>query len=291
MARTAKRERELRKIWERRAQKEARRAALQAVRGPNWAPETPLLPKRWEDGTPESRDAIESRDRFAEHRNKLRRIAEYAGEWAGLPVGIEGEELVIAKGYKWAHVFDKPAGDDPMEGWKVVNRWWAAEKGGEIIVIEKDGKREWVRIPGVHHFDLDFSTLGCSVAWGIEQESRAVHMLGTLVKHHQFKSYMLTGMFLESSHRSGVTYCFRRLKPTVAITRQPSVVFPKLKRIEVKILACLCLHPIGYYRHSWAGAMTPTDDVVAHLMMMRGDEARYWKQANQIEPYRPEAGL
>jgi hypothetical protein len=37
--------------------------------------------------------------------------------------------------------------------------------------------------------------------------------------------------------------------------------------------------------------MTPTDDVIAHLLLMRGDEAEYWGQANQHRPESPEAGL
>jgi hypothetical protein len=53
----------------------------------------------------------------------------------------------------------------------------------------------------------------------------------------------------------------------------------------------LCLHPIGYYANSWAGAMCPTDDVIAHLMMMRADEPMFWRKANQHPPHRPEAGL
>ena len=94
------------------------------------------------------------------------------------------------------------------------------------------------------------------------------------------KQYLLTGMFLETSKRSGVHYLFRRLRPTVAIS--PS---------STKILCTLCLHPIGYYAESWAGAMCPTDDVVAHLMLMRADEPMFWRRANQHAPWRPEAGL
>lgn len=278
MARTAKRERQLRKEWERRTKREIGRAVLSVV------------PKRWEDGTPEEREAIESRDRFAAVRGQLRKLAEHAGEWAGIPIGIEGEQLVIEKSYPFAQVFnDDKSPDDPMEGWTIINRWWSAAKGGEIWIIEKNGKREWVRMPGVHHFDYDLSTLGCSFAWGIEQESRAVQLLATLLRHHQFKCYMLTGSFLESSSRSGIAYMFRRLKPTVAITAKGR--FRKLTGDRMSILACLCMHPIGYYSGSWAGAMCPTDDVIAHLQLMRGDEALYWKRCQQHPAYRPEAGL
>ena len=60
---------------------------------------------------------------------------------------------------------------------------------------------------------------------------------------------------------------------------------------QMRILACLCLHPIAYYADSWAGAMCPTDDVIAHLMLMRGDEPMFWRRSNQHAPTRPEAAL
>jgi len=59
----------------------------------------------------------------------------------------------------------------------------------------------------------------------------------------------------------------------------------------VRILACLCAHPIGFYTGSWAGALVPTDDVMAHLLLVRGDEHEFWKQCNQHHPLAPESGL
>lgn len=162
------------------------------------------------------------------------------------------------------------------------NAFWSVHKRSEVVIFEDGGKIDWGIRPGAHHFGHDLQTLGASVAWGIEQEGRAVHTLGSLLRHHPFKQYLLTGMFMESSARSGVTYVFRKLRPTVALS---------LKGDKVRILCVLCLHPIGYYSGSWAGAMCPTDDVIAHLMLMRGDEPMLWRRANQHAPYRPEAGL
>ena len=106
--------------------------------------------------------------------------------------------------------------------------------------------------------------------------------LAGMLRHNQFKKYLLTGSFIESSKRSGVVYMFRKLRPTVAIT---------LRKGEPKILCALCMHPIAYYQDSWAGAMCPTDDVIAHLMMMRGDEPMLWRRSNQHAAHRSEAGL
>lgn len=178
---------------------------------------------------------------------------------------------------------EREISDEEFVGWSRINSWYSAGRGGDVVVMHNpQGRASYGLHPGVHSLGHQMITLGCCDAWGIEQEGRAVKLLGTLIRHRQFKQYMLTGAFLESSKRSGVLYMFRRLRPTVAIS---------LRGKEPRILATLCLHPIGFYSGSWAGAMCPTDDVVAHLMLMRGDEAMFWRRANQCPPYRPEAGL
>jgi hypothetical protein len=47
----------------------------------------------------------------------------------------------------------------------------------------------------------------------------------------------------------------------------------------------------AYYAGSWGGAMCPTDDVIAHLTLMRGDEPMFWRRSNQHHPKRHESGL
>ena len=83
-------------------------------------------------------------------------------------------------------------------------------------------------------------------------------------------------------HKIIIAGSLRRLKPTVAIRSEGE---------RLRILCCMCMHPIAYYEDSWAGAMCPTDDVLAHLMLMRGDEKMFWRQSNQHPPSRPAAGL
>jgi len=56
-------------------------------------------------------------------------------------------------------------------------------------------------------------------------------------------------------------------------------------------LCALCLHPIGYYGDTWAGVMCPTDEVIAHLLMMRGSEEKFWANANQHPIDHPAAGV
>lgn len=224
---------------------------------------------------------LESLDSCAPTRNRLRSLAAKVGEWAGIPLPLDGEELKIAPGYPFAECMTiKPDNEDA--GLKLRNSFYSSRRRCDIYVIEENGKIDFGVAPAVHHFDQDIRTLGCSAAWGLEQEQTALKLLGTLVRHSTFKQYLLTGMFLETSKRSGLTYMFRKLKPTVAITQHKG---------HLRILCALCMHPIAYYAGSWAGAMCPTDDVVAHLMLMRADEPMYWRRCNQHAAHRPEAGL
>ena len=90
------------------------------------------------------------------------------------------------------------------------------------------------------------------------------------------------GHFAESSEHSLVTYLFRRGRPTIAIRQTEEYSHP---------LCALCLHPIGYYGDTWAGAMCPTDEIIAHLLMMLGSEEKFWANANQHSVDRPAAGV
>lgn len=229
-------------------------------------------------------------DSHAHLRNALRRVAEAKDEWAGIPMPLDGERLVIEPSYPYAEglssIGRRDAGEqDADDGMTLINSWFCSKRKCDIYLMRlTDGRIDWGQMPAIHSLDKQLRTLGCAEAWGIEQESKAVQLLASLLPHRHFKQYMLTGSFLESSKRSGVTYMFRRLRPTVAIA-------PGRDGRNMRILAALCLHPIGYYEDSWAGSMTPTDDVVAHLTLMRGDEAMFWRRANQHPAWRPEAGL
>lgn len=199
---------------------------------------------------------------------------------------IEGERLIVEPTYPYAEGLmamggAADAGDE--EGLRLRNSWYSDHHRCEILIMETaDGKITWGKTPAFHHCAQLLSTLGASDAWGIEQEGRAVQLLGTMLRHRAFKQYLLTGMFLERSARSGVTYLFRKLRPTVAIRANDH---------GSRILAALCMHPIAYYAGSWAGAMCPTDDVIAHLALMRADERLFWRRCNHHPPYRPGAGL
>lgn len=241
--------------------------------------------------SPDRREAklalIESFDGMAPLRNVLRAIAEDRKEWAGIPMPLEGARLVIEELYPMAkqimaigdQLKERPKDDPPQE---IRNIFWSWQWRCEVAVWEEEGKIVWGRLSPPNSLNLQLNTLWACDAWGIEQESNAVQTLAGLVKHRQFKQYMLTGMFMERSKRSNISYLFRRLRPTIAITNNCE---------NMRILCAMCMHPIGYYEGSWAGAMTPTDDVLAHLMLMRGDEHMFWRRCNQHAPHRHNAGI
>lgn len=230
---------------------------------------------------------------MANARNWLRKVAAHKNEWAGIPMPMEGDNLVIEPTYPFAEQLmsigrkPEPAEDiDPT--FKVRNTFWSWKWRRNVTVWELQGKIYKSIDTESNPVALLLQTAHAADAWGIEQEKNAIDTLGTLLRHRQFKQYLLTGMFMEKSERSGVHYMFRRLRPTLAISfndrRGSKVPGPR-------VLAALCMHPIGYYEGSWAGAMTPTDDVVAHLMLMRGDEHMFWRRSNQHPAWVPQAGL
>lgn len=150
------------------------------------------------------------------------------------------------------------------------------------VVFRQGGRLMGARLQDKTLLSMAMNTIGIAPAWGIEAESKAIQKLATLLKPHAFRTYMLTGMFLETSNRSRVTYLFRRLRPTVAMSTAGQT---------VTVLCGLCLHPIGYYEDTWAGSLVPSDEVIAHLMLMRGDEHLFWKQANQHPAHAVESGI
>lgn len=181
-----------------------------------------------------------------------------------------------------AEILGSKADEEIPAGGRIRNCFWSQRLRTTVVVWEEDGRICWGPAGVPHGLDHMLTTMGASDAWGIEQEHNALRLLGTLIRHQHFKRYLLTGIFLETSRRSGITYVFRKLRPTIALS---------MRGAKARIIAALCLHPIGYYQDSWAGAMCPTDDVIAHLMLMRGDEPMFWRRSNQHPADRPEAGL
>jgi hypothetical protein len=219
-------------------------------------------------------------------------------EWAGLPMPIPRLRLTVEETHPWRDRIlamqeiihedpEKAPDDDEAETadnpWTVRNQWFSRRLGVQVGILT-DGQRvasSWLgSYDYVRRFKFAIDTMQAGDAWTVETEITAQQRLGELLAHrpHLFKYYQLTGSFIETSARSGVTYLFRRCRPTVAFRND-------------RVLCTLCLHPIGYYDETHAGSMCPTDDVIAHLLMMRADEPFFWRRANQHAPWMPESGL
>lgn len=229
----------------------------------------------------------------------LQRHMASKGEWAGCPVPIEGLRLSIEsrnpyKAQLEALIF--PAGgaevhscstSDVDETISMRNEWISRRARKHVFVFNQDGRVKFATMPFKPEMDkLDFMLQGLSATWAydIGAEYKAQEKLLELIGEDRFRYYAFTGLFLESSKRSKVMYIFRRGRPTVAIKAAPN-------GDHMKVLAALCLHPIAYYQGTYAGSMVPTDDVIAHLMLMRGDEHMFWRRANQHPLWRAEAGI
>lgn len=226
-------------------------------------------------------------------------MAETHGEWSGLPLPVDGLTLHVEDRNPWkpklavleqemAAIERRRTGasdPEPDEHLELVNGWYSKRLRCKVwLVRHADGRvRAHLVDPDISRrsrFVLD--TLRVTQVWSLEAEIRAVEKLGELIKEHLWHGYLFSGAFIETSRRSGVTYLFRRCRPTLAIRATDD---------GSRVLCGLCLHPIGFYSDTFAGSMVPTDEVISHLLLMRGDEALFWRRANQHPPFVPESGL
>lgn len=235
---------------------------------------------------------------YPELRKRIGEFMLEKGEWAGCPIPIEGRRLVIEPSYPYqelASIVDPPVSDaEPSDldanglkpGERLVNFWYSRQKELYVhVVLNAEGRAMCFAYPKkrfVRRLDLILNSFEAAWAHDIETESVAMITLANLLTFEQMRQYMVLGQFAEASTRSKVMYIFRRARPTIAI---------RANDMGVRVLAVLCLHPIAYYAETFIGAMTPTDDVIAHLMLMRGDEHMFWKRSNQHQPDDAEAAI
>ena len=254
------------------------------------------------------RGGVPSYSDFFKAMNQI--VTEAESEWCGIPGTLPGLGLVLEDRHpRAAQVAEMQRivdGDAPKAdlacksddlGWRLVNEWWSFRQNGHVMILRHDDGRTTF---GILHAapmrnKMLLGVFDAVDAWDQDAELTAVDTLATHVSVRQFKQYLLTGQFLERSTRSGLHYLFRRLRPTVAFGFSSGHRFfhgeEPLESDGARVISCLCLHPIGYYASTRCGALVPTDDVLAHVLLMRADEKLYWKRSNQHSPHLPEAGL
>lgn len=156
--------------------------------------------------------------------------------------------------------------------------------GHEVIVFRDKEGLGVVRMPYAH-WRLNNVLQSVVLRFGAvtyQAELKAMQRLASYVSDRQYGSYILSGAFIETSKRSGVKYFFRKGAPTLAL---------RVDEDGSKCLAALCLHPMAYFEGTSAGSMAPTDEVIAHVSMMRGDEHYFWRKANQHKSWDARSGV
>lgn len=231
-----------------------------------------------------------------EFRASILELSDLSGEYAGVPVPVEGMGLVIAEGYRFAEAFQvEPKTDDDVvvrNSWPL--RWKGLRVGARVYVIEHEGRiRAYVKpyYRSSAAATMLVHSMRATLAYDLYAEQVARDKLADMIAPHLMAAYLTVGAFIETSERSGLTYVLRMGRPTVVLAGDRTDPDAKLR-----VLTTLCMHPIGYYVDesgdgSMAGAMVPTDDVISHLLFIRADEAGYWRVANQHHPESAEAAL
>lgn len=173
----------------------------------------------------------------------------------------------------------------------VRNSWNMLGDKSVSVVETTNGPYAWIdyhagtRMRALIHSAMLRSRLPHMTA---EAELRAQQGLKERINQRQFDSYILNDVFPEKSERSGLHYFFRKGRPTLAISNRARRTG---EEGEMRIIAALCFHPMGYYTGTHCGIMCPTDEVIAQLLMMRGDEHRFWKMSGQWSASDPRSGL
>lgn len=173
--------------------------------------------------------------------------------------------------------------DELGQTWTIRQQWKVKRpyKGlfGLVIIFQnrETGKCRKVFIPQdpcQRRLDMITWTMARRANFAFrESEQQAQRRLFRELSDDQRDQYVTADGFLELG-RSGVYYLIRKNRPTIA--------FREDKNGGGDPLCALCLHPVAYYTDTWAGVLPPSDEVLAHLLMIRDSEKFYWRKANQM---------
>jgi hypothetical protein len=237
-----------------------------------------------------------SRDEMYE---RLNAVAESHGCEYGIPIPAGGEmetnHLVMAHGVPLGHIIagnqylrqqeqqrqrlqatPREAAQELIASGLVVRNSWSIVGDRTISVIDTpEGPMCWPSYHAVARFSKMMRTacMRMESHLSAEAELKAMESLKAKVNPAQWRCYVLNGCFFERSERSDIHYIFRKGLPTIAMSYHG---YP-----EGRALAALCLHPMGFFQYTHAGLMTPTDEVICHLLLMRADERKFWAKSGQ----------
>lgn len=219
------------------------------------------------------------------------------GIFTGIPLASSDEDSYIignTRNPDYARAYDENIADreekpkDPSirNSW-LLSRPFKGLYGYITLATRDDGKVgfffDHMELPHSARLDMWLQTVGKrNEGVRLKAEQTARKSLKKMLSRQQWRTYELEGSFLEHGKRSKLLYVIRRSRPTIAMRFFGEMWYS---------LCALCLHPDGYYSGTWAGTMAPTDEVIAHLLHIRGDEYKYWKEANHISIDDPRSGI
>jgi hypothetical protein len=219
--------------------------------------------------------------------SKMNQIAQDRGCEYGIPIPSAHDverPMILAKGTPFYRVplnYATALAEELASRKITIRNSWSMLGDKEVCIVETEkGPMVWPRYHAGIRLRKIMDSLG--LRHGTQQtaaaEMRAMESLKQRIGEHRWQMYVLSGAFAEKSTRSDIHYIFRKGLPTIAFSYHSGY---GGSYDGGKVLACLCLHPMGYYQGSHVGLMCPTDEVICALLMMRGDEAKYWASCGQ----------
>jgi hypothetical protein len=172
----------------------------------------------------------------------------------------------------------------------VRNSWNVLGDHTVCIVDTEDGPmtvRDWHAGTRLRKLIDDIGLRSDNPVLTADAELRAVESLKSKINPQQFRTYVLSGLFVERSPRSDLHYIFRKGRPTLVVSGH----WPDVKTAGTHVIAALCMHPYGYYEFSHVGVLTPTDEVIAALLFLRADEHKFWAKSGQWPASDPRSGI
>lgn len=213
---------------------------------------------------------IAGRIGWDEVRRRFNAVATEQGEWAGVPLPVDGMGVVVAnQRQRIAEIWPRNIAPGARgNSWRVACAF--------NVYLWRDGSETrgtclnyWAA-----RIDAMMETMRARRAVLPDAEMVAFLKLLDHLDDTQARDYVVSNMFVERGPRSDLLYLFRRGLPILTFRTGEEIVEPR---------AALCLHPLAYYDGSHAGVLPPSDEVLALLLMMRADEAYLWRKANQLD--------
>lgn len=155
-----------------------------------------------------------------------------------------------------------------------VNQWTDYKRDMVINTYRVGGRARYARLyTDTEHQVMQATKDIAKRAWCAGVEDKAQRKLKAMATLDEYEEYMLTGDITVIGKQTKLMYVIRRLRPTLIYRNRDN------ELQTTRCLGALCMHPVGYYDGTWAGVLCPTDDVMAHLLMIKTDEKEFWNKS------------